>query len=553
MPSPFLHSTLKDDYLKPAADLNWFDIKVIFDPKTEPSPVAEPLKESKDPGIGEMYNDMDSTRYYGKWVPVLLFNNTVIRNDMIERYTLYYDDFVPYLHLILRDDDGWLQTTDVPGMANRITLAMLPHADDKYKAIKLTFYIKNVSYRGEFIICDCELSSMPLEKIKTQQLVFHWPSPGCTADHSTGISDVNNNITDCPLPPNRHPSTYELLHVIGEETGLGFAATDMCSSVRDDKHRILKSEKYKDVIKKHVRFGGTDEDNIFDTWIDLYGYITLVNVPWLMTRKIDFSNMAMHAEIGMGNLNRHIAENSSTPLTHRMISNLKIAVSTNVYVDSYENMVDNNYIIKNGSTNVYFDMNPMGAADGLNNMSTKGVQSVENSVDGVKRNDMYSFEKMEYRGAEMGNAADGNYPEMHQQRIHDKYFSRLRAKRIKVKMGKPNYGLMRGTLIGFSWWEFSIEKKRMIMGQIENLYQENKNEESSIDIDFLYDNVVSNTEPIMNPFVTGIYYIDGMIFEYDARNVEFTQYLILIRKDGEAPDMISNMQNRVSETKYANQ
>lgn len=91
------------------------------------------------------------------------------------------------------------------------------------------------------------------------------------------------------------------------------------------------------------------------------------------------------------------------------------------------------------------------------------------------------------------------------------------------------------------------------MGQIENLYQENKNEESSIDIDFLYDNVVSNTEPIMNPFVTGIYYIDGMIFEYDARNVEFTQYLILIRKDGEAPDMISNMQNRVSETKYANQ
>ena len=550
--SDWLHSTIKDDYLKPASDLNWFDIKVIFDGSIKASNVAEPYQESEDKGEGNIYSDMETTRYYGKWIPVLLFNNTVIQNHKIERFTLYYDDFVPYLHLILNDENGFLQMSDVPGMANKITLAILPHADDKYKAIKLDFYIKNVGYRGNYIICDCELQCMPLEKPHTEQLVFHWPSPGCTTDHVKGISEVNNEITDCPLPPNRHPSTYELLHVIAEETGLGFAATDMCSSVRDDKHRILRSEKYKDVIKKHVRFGGTDEDNIFDSWLDLYGYITIVNVPWVMTRKIDVHNLAMHAEIGSGNVNKYVKPNTSTPLTHRMITNWGFDGSVNMCVDSYENMVDNNSIMNNGAINTYYDMNPLGASTGTNSISTRGIQSVENSVDGVNKNNMYSFEKVEYRGSEMGNADDGNYPEMHQQNIHDKYFSRLRAKRIKVRMVKPNYGLMRGTLIGFSWWEFAMEKKRMIRAQIKNLYEKNEDTEQPDNVDDIYNDVIDNTNnnPTLNPFISGLYYIDGMIFEYEAATTTFTQYLILIKKDGEKPDMISNVQNFSSETKF---
>ena len=40
-----------------------------------------------------------------------------------------------------------------------------------------------------------------------------------------------------------------------------------------------------------------------------------------------------------------------------------------------------------------------------------------------------------------------------------------------------------------------------------------------------------------------------MIFEYDARSFKFTQYLILIKKDGEKPDMISNIQNMSTKMK----
>ena len=243
-----------------------------------------------------------------------------------------------------------------------------------------------------------------------------------------------------------------------------------------------------------------------------------------------------------------MSKNTTTGLTQRLLTNLDTDVESNMFVDEYENMVDNNSIMNNGAINTFYDMNPMGVASSINNISTKAMQSIENSLDGVNKTDMYAFEKVEYRGAEMGSAGDGNYPEMHQQDIHDKYFSRIRAKRIKVKMSRPNYGLMRGTLVGFSWWEFEATKKRTVYGQMKNAYEANKEKYSALSLDDLYDNVIAS-KPLLNIFVSGLYYIDGMIFEYDARSFKFTQYLILIKKDGEKPDMISNIQNMSTKMK----
>ena len=536
------HSLKKDDYLKPASDLNWFDIKVIFDGSGLGGDVAEPLEEQYDEADPfDIYGNYEATRIYGKYVPILLWNNSVLDHKFIERFTLYYDSFTPYLHLVLNDFNGQLQFSDVPGMANVVTLIMLPHADGKYKSVKINFYIQNISYRGQYIICDCELRCFPLEEAHTEQLWFHWPTPGCPTDHVKGVGEWSNEITDCPLPPNKHPNTYELLHVIAENTGLGFAATDMCSSVRDDKHRILQRERYKDTIEKHVKFGGTDADNIFDSWIDLYGYITMVNVPWVMTRNIDFNNLAIHAELGFGLTDSQLSENSITPLTHRVITNLTAPYPSNMIVESLENMVDNSAFFNTGSFNTYFDLNPLGCS-GDNSISTLSLQAVENSLDG-KDTSKYKFDNVCYRGAEMGVQGDGNFPEMQQKDINTKYFQKLRAKRLKVKMAAPNYGLVRGTLVGLVWFETEMTKKRDIIANSQNAHTANKVEKRSLSSDEI-DIILDSEAPVANPYVSGIYYIDGMIFEYEESTNVFTQYLILIKKAGDAyPDMLSSQTN----------
>ena len=83
---------------------------------------------------------------------------------------------------------------------------------------------------------------------------------------------------------------------------------------------------------------------------------------------------------------------------------------------------------------------------------------------------------------------------------------------------------------------------------MKNAYEANKEKFSGLSLDDLYDNIIA-AKPLLNIFVSGLYYIDGMIFEYDARTFKFTQYLILIKKDGEKPDMISNIQNMSTKMK----
>lgn len=513
------------------------DIKVIFDAKVSTAhSTAVQLQETTEDGVNKK-NDTDAVRFYGKTVPIIIFNGSPLHHSNISRYTLYYDAFQPYLRLVLYDYDGFIQFSNVPGMANYVTLMMLPHNDGAYKAIKLDFYIKNISYRGQYITCDCEQLIPELEKAYTQQLVFHFPDEGCKTDHSSGVSDVNNEITDCPLEPDEQPTTYELLHVIAEETELGFATTDNCAGVQDHRNRMMRKETYKDAIKKHVAFGGKDSDSLFDTWIDLYGYLTLINVPWVMSQKIDTNNLAIHNEAGFDQVDARLGENQLSDLMIRFISNERKLISTNIYVISYENMVDNNSIITSGSSNTYYEMSPTGV--GTNNMTTTGIDTVENSVDGQDFVDAYRFDSVSYRGAEMGSEDDGNYPTNHQKQLHDKYFARLRAKRLKVRMGKPNFGFMRGTFISFYWYEYETIKKQNILLNYENAKGTNSSTEASkINPDITLDPHVI----VPNPFVTGIYYIDGMIFEYDEDTNEFVQYLILIKKEDDN-SMLSNAVN----------
>lgn len=536
--------------LSPASQLNWFDIKVILDPTESISdPVALMYAKQYDNyDKGRPYKFHDTTKFAAKWVPIVMYNNYTLQAKYITYMKIFYDDIIPYMFLVLDDVDDSIQFTTVPGYNNVITVIMAPHADDKFKAVKLNFYIKDIQYIGKTIKCRCEFNHLKLDICHTEQLVFHWPSAGCQTDHSKGVDDDNDNIVDCPLPPNKHPNTYELLHVIAENTGLGFAATDHCAGVRDDKHRFLQKETYKDAIKKHVAFGGIGETDIFDTWIDLYGYITLVNVSWVMSQNVQPENIGGYIEYGTYNTNPELADNYTSHMTIRVISNMKMKFINNTYVESYENMVNNKSIIDDGSSSTFFDLSPLGV--GSNNIETQSIRTIENSLDGKAHPEKYLFETQDYRGAEMGTDADSNHPTNHQENINSKYLSRLRSKRIRVRLAYPNYGLTRGSLINFLWWEYDSMHKNTLMKQYKNAYAADTSDQSGVDKDILFDMSLDNDTPLPNIFVSGIYYIDAMTFTFENNGSGIKQDLYLIKKDGPKPtDMLANIYNHTTKFK----
>ena len=133
----------------------------------------------------------------------------------------------------------------------------------------MNFYITDCNVVDNTFYITAEFKCLPLEKQQFKQEVFHWPDEGCKSPH-------------CNLSANFHPTTYEFLHVISENCGLGFSATQKCRSIKDDRYRILKKQKYKDLAQEHAACGGLDENSLFDTWIDPWGMLVMVNLPWVM-------------------------------------------------------------------------------------------------------------------------------------------------------------------------------------------------------------------------------------------------------------------------------
>jgi hypothetical protein len=60
----------------------------------------------------------------------------------------------------------------------------------------------------------------------------------------------------------------------------------------------MQHENFKEFIDRQIKISGLDEDSIFDVWIDLYRYITMVNVSWVLTEDIDVNHLAINAVVG---------------------------------------------------------------------------------------------------------------------------------------------------------------------------------------------------------------------------------------------------------------
>ena len=132
---------------------------------------------------------------------------------------------------------------------------------------------------------------------------------------------------------------------------------------------------------------------------------------------------------------------------------------------------------------------------------------------------------------ENGDPEDHNTPVLKQKMIHDNYFRKYRAKTLEVKLAKPNFGLQRGTLISLAIFEYSELGKRQMWQNWYNISGDKTEmpNPSSVELEQMFSD---STLGFINLSVSGIYYIDGMSFEYDVKNEEheLIQKVYLIRR-----------------------
>ena len=539
--------------------INYTDPFVYHDGVSLGDIVMKPLDKQDAINYDEEGNfgvevEYDNIKVEGIYQPIIKYNNTVLNADAINRMELDYSDFYPKLYLQIDTlYETNIEFNDTPGMNNRITVIIIPPKDGAYKKISLNFKINNHIRIGDIIYVDAEVSILPLEQQRCKHIVYTDCPPGSitsgcknvrgkVGSNIEGTEDTEGTIS-CNPEYSAKPNTWEYLHEIALQCGLGFASTDECQNIQDRLPRLVASGSYYDFIQNQIQFSGIDENSIFDVWLDLYGCITMVNIPYLISSDITYRHLSLKVFTGIW------PTGSNTPdlkieEVHRTLSNFnQMPAKSNAEIKSYKWIVDNSDIYWAGNLQTLHSFTPEGVQSGENTISTSQVEVIENSIDGSHVED-YEISRW------LGIAVEVNdYNICEQKMIRNQYFANLNHKLLEVELSYPNLGIQRGTLINISIFTDDDIQKAKLMTSSSNLsgdtstkMQNPSLEENSKDI------ILDNDMMVPNAEYSGLYYVHKMKFVYESfdgwTGTGIKQYLYLFKKGP-----TSNIENKYTSPK----
>lgn len=520
-----------DDY-KPHT-LNYTDIQVWHDPVLEKETIAKPnndqYKEHDEvDGVSSNNEVYDNKKVDAIWEPVIQVNNKVIEATMISMMKINYQQFLPTIILRLHDPNEMIKNFDIGGMNSHITVIFIPSVDGAYRKISLTFYITNTQTIGPDIMYYGKLKVSTFNVNQLGSITFD-------GDPNIKFTQKGCIPKRCCQAPNRICNFWELLHVIASYSKLGFGSTNKCKDINDRLPRNIRNQHWDEYIQEQLSFAGVDEDSIFDAWVDLYGYLDLVNVSYVMNEDVKVNELGIYPEMGLRFKSQGMPETELNNIVHRVLHNYNNArYSSNLEIAHYE-MINNNGNINNKGTFRNVRIFGLESTGGNNSLTEYQNMIVEESLNG-QYIDSYNVDRD--ANIEM-SFNDEYYSTVKQKMLRESYFDKLRAHVLKVEMSKINFGLERGTIVMLVIFDDSNEGKATIFNSTTNLVGGREDETNDIDaMDVTLesqtraDQEVDERWSAPNLSLTGMYYIDGMEFIYDNINNEIIQYLYLIKKGG---------------------
>jgi hypothetical protein len=526
-------------------DVNLVDPVNYTDPIVWHDPVdfGGSIAVSWEPKDGPMSNDgfgayekMDRTKTDGVWYPLVKVNTTNIKTTNLHTLTLDYSGMLPKVSVTIYDPEGTLKENEVPGMNNLVDVILVPAADGAYRKVSLRFYSEAAVVETPYTTYSGEVLVKPFnQKDRNGDITFNgrpiYTQNGCTAA---------SNGHACSQPPNAKPNFWELSHVVANTCGLGFASTQHVKDVDDRLPRQICYQSFKDYMAEQVRFSGLDEDSIFDIYVDLYGYLTIINLAWLMTEEVTIKHLGIHAEQGMRTTDApgQMPEVTYSGMVNRTIHNSNITgAKSNMEFDEYDFITDYWAVKHDGTLRTHYRFTPEGSGDGNNSMKPHQQQIIENSSDGLAVKD---YEVCAKPDVKVCMCADW-YDTGEQEEIRRAYFDKLRARILKVHMCETNLGLQRGTLVNVQVMSSNVNTKQAVMTKTGNVDGRNDSvKPDKMDLDFDKKAALTNDGMQMpHPAYSGLYYIDAMEFRYSDRNTRTDQWLYLIKKGP-----LTNMSNR---------
>ena len=464
---------------------------------------------------------IDETKTNGIYYPLIRIDQYTLEDDDIQLFILDYRGFIPTLELQVNDYNGIIEYNVSPGMNNQITVVIIPSKDGAYKKISLDFSVTTYEKLDDTTLYfRAEYKLLPLRISQTKSLVAPKYIPVfCNNEHCKKNCDKPNELT-----------TWEVLHNIALEVGLGYACTRDLKDIKDHLNRYMASQDYIEYIQEVVSYGGLDETQLYDCFISVYNYLTVINLPFVFSSNITYKNLDILATTKVLTTDKGLPEQEFVKVARVLTNFNKIDCPNNLIFKDYGEFSYPSMVSNSGT-----EQQMIAFGTDYNSIKKTDLQITENSIDGRyveeyrTRSIFDTYMNMTSRDIKL------------QESIRLNYLNKIRCKGIWLILNDINLGLERGTLVNVIFYAYDTNTKAKLLDNASSAVFDEKQlngKESEPDKfdetkDINKANIISNEDiGVMNPALSGLYYIDGMEFsyvpEYDDKIV---QKLFLIKKD----------------------
>ena len=380
-------------------------ISLVFDNQLQQTPIEVPL-HAPHTDDGDNTTEVDQVMVHGVCTPVVSVCGVVFDFNEVVKMTLYDNDRLPSLELLINDKQQLLNGVSNPKSDNEVRLQILPPFDDAYKKVDLTFYIKDIDIKGTRVSISA---------------IYKIPDLYISRLKSFGELD-----------------TYNLFKEIASECKLGFASN--CEENDADKRFIYCNNiSYEDLMNREIRMSN-DIDNIHDYWVDIWNNINYVNLKQRYLDKDKEDDMKLWCMTTPGQnieSNNHV---EPVQLDAVITNNPNMAgqLHTNYY--NISNNIGKNQ--EKGTDRVYTIYKDGAIIDSL----------IE---DGNVQNDI--FTKYYYLGENIGE-----YEYLTSISFYDSFNDVINKNTIETSLEFPMLGINRGSHVKFMWYDNDYFKKQYI-------------------------------------------------------------------------------------------
>ena len=476
----------------------------------EPSIVLEEIET----GNNEQQNQTvsEKTKYMGNFSPYIKINGYEMDAKTIIKFKVNSTGFVPTISLVFEDVTNQFRN-DFPKDGDLIELYIRSRNDSIKKKIRINFDILSVSGHT---------------------------SKGKGVYKLSGIMKIPNLFSEKQVSYPLDTSFNHLLTVC-EEIEMGFASND--TATVDIMPRINANNSIKDFITKTTETSFKDENSFFTSYIDLYYYLTFVNVNMLfsMDESLEDGNADISTPFTQDKANDD--EGVSSDNAKILLSNHPTFDNTNNYIKDYNLFNNSGQIWMNNGYKRYSQYMNMDTYEFnsffVDPLTTDGSESDLIILKGKAGDDSYNLQnKYKYQGRIISTDNEGNlHPNYHFAKIQNyQNNEEINKMGLTITLQGISSSVSRYKRIPVAIYEHDgnlINSASMINGDAER--QTTADQEG--------DTYTRTENYIANSFISGFYVIRDFSINFN-RNTGFTQTVNLIRREWAIPYSAGIVKNK---------